>query len=252
MWEEFYFKISKASAEMVKKYQGSLQVSRRRSGSRALSLDVGEKNLRNFSQESNTTGIREISQSRKIVDAAPMNQFPSYTPDVETPRRRKRFGLLRARWGSWDWAEEMFCNVTWRLPQAPWIGWGPCVRATWGYHARGAIPPVVEPNVLLWVLTLEKKENAFDSSEIKEAMDLCLLLAKAVLPSAIECDIWQVEGRVSLSNTRKRIGCSACDLRRLSATINELKSIGLIRCREFANSLFWVILSTGKEMKFNF
>jgi FAD/FMN-containing dehydrogenase/Fe-S oxidoreductase len=168
--EEFY-KISEASARLVKKYQGSISGEHGDGRIRAafIPLMVGEKNYELFRRIKYNWDPKNIFNPGKIVDAAPMNQFLRYTPDVKTPEHKTLLdfssvgGILRL-------AEK--CNGTGDCRKLPESGGTMCPS----YMATRDEKDTTRgrANVLREFLTLDKKENAFDHPEIKEAMDLCL------------------------------------------------------------------------------
>jgi Fe-S oxidoreductase len=168
--EEFY-KISEASARLVKKYQGSISGEHGDGRVRAafIPLMVGEKNYELFRRIKYNWDPKNIFNPGKIVDAAPMNQFLRYTPDVKTPEHKTLLdfssvgGILRL-------AEK--CNGTGDCRKLPESGGTMCPS----YMATRDEKDTTRgrANVLREFLTLDKKENAFDHPEIKEAMDLCL------------------------------------------------------------------------------
>lgn len=168
--EQFY-QISKASAELVKKYQGSLSGEHGDGRVRAafIPMMVGEKNYELFRRIKSTWDPKNIFNPGKIVDAAPMNQFLRYTPDVKTPEQKTLLdfsgvgGILRL-------AEK--CNGTGDCRKLPESGGTMCPSYMATRNEKDTTRG--RANVLREFLTLDKKENAFDHPEIKEAMDLCL------------------------------------------------------------------------------
>ena len=168
--EEFY-KISKASAELVKKYQGSLSGEHGDGRVRAafIPLMVGEKNYELFRRIKYNWDPKNIFNPGKIVDAAPMNQFLRYEPEMETPTQNTLLdfsgvgGILRL-------AEK--CNGSGDCRKLPESGGTMCPSYMATRNERDTTRG--RANILREFLTMDKKENAFDHPEIKEAMDLCL------------------------------------------------------------------------------
>lgn len=168
--EEFY-QISKASAELVKKYQGSLSGEHGDGRVRAafIPLMVGEKNYQLFRRLKFTWDPQNIFNPGKIVDAAPMNKFLRYEPDSKTPEHPTLMdfsnvgGILRM-------AEK--CNGSGDCRKLPGSGGTMCPSYMATRNERDTTRG--RANTLREFLTMDKKENAFDHPEIKEAMDLCL------------------------------------------------------------------------------
>ena len=168
--EEFY-QISLASAKLVKKYQGSLSGEHGDGRVRAafIPLMVGEKNYELFRRIKYTWDPKNIFNPGKIVDAAPMNKFLRYQPGMVTPEHETVFdysadgGILRL-------AEK--CNGSGDCRKLPGSGGTMCPSFMATRNERDTVRG--RANTLREFLTLDKKENAFDHPEIKEALDLCL------------------------------------------------------------------------------
>lgn len=168
--EEFY-RISLASAQLVKKYQGSLSGEHGDGRVRAafIPLMVGEKNYELFRRIKYTWDPKNIFNPGKIVDAAPMNKFLRYEPGMKTPEHKTMLdfssvgGILRL-------AEK--CNGSGDCRKLPGSGGTMCPSYMATRNERDAVRG--RANTLREFLTLDDKENAFDHPEIKEAMDLCL------------------------------------------------------------------------------
>ncbi len=169
--EDFY-KISLASAELVKKYQGSLSGEHGDGRVRAafIPLMVGEKNYQLFRRIKSTWDPKNIFNPGKIVDAAPMNEFLRYEPEMKTPVHQTELdfsstgGILRM-------AEK--CNGSGDCRKLPGSGGTMCPSYMATRNERDAVRG--RANTLREFLTRgEQKENPFDHPEIKEAMDLCL------------------------------------------------------------------------------
>ncbi|WP_075350926.1 FAD-binding and (Fe-S)-binding domain-containing protein [Algoriphagus marinus] len=168
--EEFY-QISKASAELVKKYQGSLSGEHGDGRVRAafIPMMVGEKNYELFRRIKSTWDPKNIFNPGKIVDAAPMNQFLRYEPEMETPEHETVLDFSAAG-GILRLAEK--CNGTGDCRKLPESGGTMCPSYMATRNEKDTTRG--RANVLREFLTLDKKENAFDHPEIKEALDLCL------------------------------------------------------------------------------
>ena len=169
--QQLFYDISKASAELVKKYDGSLSGEHGDGRVRAAFIPVmiGEKNYETIKEVKKIWDPKGIFNPGKIVDAAPMNTSLRYKPDQATPEFDTKFdfsateGILRA-------AEK--CNGSGDCRKLNFSGGTMCpsYRATRNEKdtTRG------RANVLRTFLTMNTKDNPFDHPEIKEAMDLCL------------------------------------------------------------------------------
>ncbi|WP_297336931.1 FAD-binding and (Fe-S)-binding domain-containing protein [Algoriphagus sp.] len=166
-----FYHISKASAELVKKYQGSLSGEHGDGRVRAafIPLMVGEANYELFRRIKYTWDPRNIFNPGKIVDAAPMNQFLRYEPEMKTPEHSTMLdfspvgGILRM-------AEK--CNGSGDCRKLPGSGGTMCPSFMATRNEKDTVRG--RANTLREFLTMDKKENAFDHPEIKEALDLCL------------------------------------------------------------------------------
>jgi FAD/FMN-containing dehydrogenase/Fe-S oxidoreductase len=168
--EEFY-KISLASAQLVKKYQGSLSGEHGDGRVRAafIPLMVGEQNYQLFRRIKYSWDPSNIFNPGKIVDAAPMNKFLRYEPEMVTPEHKTVFDFSQAG-GILRLAEK--CNGSGDCRKLPASGGTMCPSFMATRNERDTTRG--RANTLREFLTMDKKENAFDHPEIKEAMDLCL------------------------------------------------------------------------------
>ncbi|SFT92415.1 FAD/FMN-containing dehydrogenase [Algoriphagus locisalis] len=217
--EEFY-KISKASAELVKKYQGSLSGEHGDGRVRAafIPLMVGEKNYELFRRIKFSWDPQNIFNPGKIVDAAPMNKFLRYEPDMETPVHDTLMdfsnvgGILRL-------AEK--CNGSGDCRKLPGSGGTMCPSYMATRNEKDTTRG--RANTLREFLTMDKKENAFNHPEIKEAMDLCLSCkgCTAECPSNVDMSSMKAEFLYQYQKT------NGIPLRsRAFAYINELNEFG--------------------------
>ena len=168
--EEFY-KISEASAKLVKKYQGSLSGEHGDGRVRApfIPLMVGEKNYQLFRRIKYTWDPDNIFNPGKIVDTAPMNTSLRYEVGMQTPEHDTALdfsqvgGILRL-------AEK--CNGSGDCRKLPSSGGTMCPS----YQATRNEKDTTRgrANTLREFLTKNKPSNPFDHPEIKEALDLCL------------------------------------------------------------------------------
>jgi FAD/FMN-containing dehydrogenase/Fe-S oxidoreductase len=219
--EQFY-QISKASAELVKKYQGSLSGEHGDGRVRAAFIPkmVGEKNYELFRRIKATWDPKNIFNPGKIVDAAPMNQFLRYTPDVKTPEHETVLDFSAAG-GILRLAEK--CNGTGDCRKLPESGGTMCPSYMATRNEKDTTRG--RANVLREFLTLDKKENAFDHPEIKEAMDLCLSCkgCTSECPSNVDMASMKAEFLYQYQKTH------GIPLRsRAFAYINELNQLGSI------------------------
>ena len=168
---EQFFQISKSSAELVKKYKGSLSGEHGDGRVRAefIPLMVGEENYQLFCNIKHTWDPNNIFNPGKIVDAAPMNTSLRYKAEQKEIEIKtvlnfsKEGGILRA-------AEK--CNGSGDCRKLPVSGGTMCPS----YQATRNEKDTTRgrANTLREFLTTNKKENPFDHPEIKEVMDLCL------------------------------------------------------------------------------
>lgn len=168
---EQFFQISKASAELVKKYNGSLSGEHGDGRVRAafIPMMVGEENYQLFCDIKDKWDPNHIFNPGKIVQAAPMNTSLRYEPDrkeAELPTIfdfSKEGGILRA-------VEK--CNGSGDCRKLPQSGGTMCPS----YHATRNEKDTTRgrANVLREFLTTNNKSNPFNHLEIKEVMDLCL------------------------------------------------------------------------------
>jgi len=217
--EEFY-KISKASAELVKKFQGSLSGEHGDGRVRAafIPLMVGEKNYELFRRIKFSWDPQNIFNPGKIVNAAPMNKFLRYEPDMETPTHDTLMdfsnvgGILRL-------AEK--CNGSGDCRKLPGSGGTMCPSYMATRNEKDTTRG--RANTLREFLTMDKKENAFNHPEIKEAMDLCLSCkgCTAECPSNVDMSSMKAEFLYQYQKT------NGIPLRsRAFAYINELNELG--------------------------
>ena len=168
--EEFY-QISKSSAELVKKYQGSLSGEHGDGRVRAafIPLMVGEKNYQLFRRIKHSWDPQNIFNPGKIVDAAPMNRFLRYEPDLKTPEHKTALDFSQVG-GILRMAEK--CNGSGDCRKLPGSGGTMCPSYMATRNEKDTTRG--RANTLREFLTMDNKKNAFDHPEIKEAMDLCL------------------------------------------------------------------------------
>ncbi|UJP63339.1 FAD-binding and (Fe-S)-binding domain-containing protein [Mongoliitalea daihaiensis] len=168
--EEFY-RISEASAKLVKKFNGSLSGEHGDGRVRApfIPMMVGDKNYQLFRRIKYTWDPDNIFNPGKIVDTAPMNTSLRYEVGMQTPEHNTALdfsqvgGILRL-------AEK--CNGSGDCRKLPSSGGTMCPS----YQATRNEKDTTRgrANTLREFLTKDKPSNPFDHAEIKDALDLCL------------------------------------------------------------------------------
>lgn len=169
--QQLFYEISKASAELVKKYDGSLSGEHGDGRVRAafIPIMIGEANYELIKEVKKQWDPNGIFNPGKIVDAAPMNASLRYEADQETPEFDTVFdfsateGILRA-------AEK--CNGSGDCRKLSFAGGTMCPSYMATRNEKDTTRG--RANVLRTFLTMNTKENPFNHPEIKEALDLCL------------------------------------------------------------------------------
>ncbi|GHB33814.1 FAD-binding and (Fe-S)-binding domain-containing protein [Mongoliitalea lutea] len=168
--EEFY-KISEASAKLVKKFNGSLSGEHGDGRVRApfIPMMVGEKNYQLFRRIKYTWDPDNIFNPGKIVDTAPMNTSLRYEVGMQTPEHDTALDFSQVG-GILRMAEK--CNGSGDCRKLPSSGGTMCPS----YQATRNEKDTTRgrANTLREFLTKDKPSNPFDHPEIKEALDLCL------------------------------------------------------------------------------
>jgi Fe-S oxidoreductase len=169
--QRLFYEITKAVAELVKKYNGSLSGEHGDGRVRAefIPLMIGEYNYEYLRQIKQVWDPKGIFNPGKIVDAPPMKSSLRYEAEQPTPVHDTVYdfseagGILRA-------AER--CNGSGDCRKLNFSGGTMCpsYRATRDEKdtTRG------RANILREFLTMNVHENPFDHPEIYQAMDLCL------------------------------------------------------------------------------
>ena len=166
-----FYDISKASAELVKKYQGSLSGEHGDGRVRAafIPLMVGEENYALFRRIKQSWDPNGIFNPGKIVDAEPMNTSLRYEPDQTEPVISTVMdfsdtgGILRL-------AEK--CNGSGDCRKLPLSGGTMCPSYQATRNEKDTTR--ARANTLREFLTKDTQPNPFDHKEIHEVMDLCL------------------------------------------------------------------------------
>ena len=166
-----FYDISKASAQLVKKYDGSLSGEHGDGRVRApfIEMMVGADNYQLFQEIKHTWDPNNTFNPHKIIDPKPMTDDLRYeenqkTPDIETMLDFSGTGgILRL-------AEK--CNGSGDCRKSPEVGGVMCPS----YHATldEKNTTRARANTLRTLLTENKPGNTFDHEELKEAMDLCI------------------------------------------------------------------------------
>ncbi|MFD2036897.1 FAD-binding and (Fe-S)-binding domain-containing protein [Belliella marina] len=228
--DEFY-NISLDVAKLVKKYNGSLSGEHGDGRVRApfIPLMVGEENYQLFRRIKYTWDEDNIFNPGKIVDTAPMNTSLRYEADMETPVHKTLIdfsqigGILRL-------AEK--CNGSGDCRKLPESGGTMCPSYQATRNERDTTRG--RANTLREFLTLDKKENAFDHPEIKEALDLCLSCkgCTAECPSNVDMAAMKAEFQYQYHKThgvslRSKTFAHINSLNELGSKVSGLANFGL-------------------------
>jgi FAD/FMN-containing dehydrogenase/Fe-S oxidoreductase len=168
--EDFY-QISKASAELVKKYEGSLSGEHGDGRLRGafIPMMVGRENYELFKRIKFIWDPKNIFNPNKIVDTPAMNTSLRYEPDIAVKEIKSVFnfsdkgGILKA-------AEK--CNGSGDCRKLPLSGGTMCPSYQATRNEKDTTR--ARANTLREFLTKSEKQNPFNHQEIKEVMDLCL------------------------------------------------------------------------------
>ncbi len=217
---EDFFNISKASAELVKKYKGSLSGEHGDGRLRGafIPMMVGEENYELFKRIKNKWDPNNIFNPNKIVDTPKMNTSLRYEADVPTKTIdtvfdfSKQGGILRA-------AEK--CNGSGDCRKLPLSGGTMCPS----YQATRNEKETTRAraNTLREFLTKSDQQNPFNHEEIKAVMDLCLSCkgCTSECPSNVDMSTLKAEFLYQYYQT------NGVPLRaKVFAYINELNTIG--------------------------
>ena len=163
--------IALSTAELVKKYRGSLSGEHGDGRLRGefIPLMVGEANYQLFKRIKNTWDQNYIFNPNKIVDAPPMNTVMRYGPQKQTPNFQTILDFSDAG-GILQLAEK--CNGSGDCRKLPLAGGTMCPSYMATRNERETTRG--RANTLRTFLTQNTSPNPFDHSEIKEVMDLCL------------------------------------------------------------------------------
>ncbi len=168
--EQFY-QISKATAELVKKYEGSLSGEHGDGRLRGafIPMMVGEENYQLFKRIKTAWDPKNIFNPNKIVNTPAMNSSLRYEADVAVKEIETVFdfsdngGILRT-------AEK--CNGSGDCRKLPLSGGTMCPSYQATRNEKDTTR--ARANTLREFLTKTDNKNPFNHKEIKEVMDLCL------------------------------------------------------------------------------
>jgi len=182
---ELFHTIALETAQLVKKYKGSLSGEHGDGRLRGefIPLMIGKKNYEIIKQIKECWDVNHIFNPNKIVDTPPMNQFLRY--EAGKPQRKIEtifdFGenenILQA-------AER--CNGSGDCRKSEIIGGTMCPSFMATRNEKATTR--ARANILREFLTNSTKKNPFDHKEIYEVFDLCLSCkgCKSECPSSVD------------------------------------------------------------------
>ncbi len=177
--------IAEEIATLVKKYKGSLSGEHGDGRLRGefIKYMVGEENYALFEKVKKIWDPDNIFNPGKIVNTPPMDTMLRYTPEQKTPQFETTFnfddyeGILRT-------AE--LCNGSGDCRKTHFSGGTMCPSFMATKNEKDTTR--ARANILREILTNSTKSNPFNSSEIKEVMDLCISCkgCKSECPSNVD------------------------------------------------------------------
>lgn len=176
--------IAEEISTLVKKYKGSLSGEHGDGRLRGefIRQQIGENNYELIKALKKTWDPNNIFNANKIVDTPPMDEFLRYTPGQVTPEFKTIFRFKDQN--ILQHAEQ--CNGSGDCRKTELSGGTMCPS----YMATRSEKDTTRAraNILRETLTLSTKLNRFDSKEIKEVMDLCLVCkaCKSECPSNVD------------------------------------------------------------------
>ncbi len=189
---EMFRTIAEKSADLVKKYNGSLSGEHGDGRLRGEFIPkmIGEENYELLKRIKKSWDPTNIFNPGKIVDTPPMNLFLRYEPGQDTPELdtifdfSKNGGFIR---------EVEKCNGVGTCRKSILTGGTMCPSYMATKDEKDTTR--ARANVLREMLTHSKKSNRFDHEEIKEVMDLCLSCkgCKSECPSNIDMARYKAE-----------------------------------------------------------
>ena len=217
-----FYEISRDTAELVKKYKGSLSGEHGDGRVRApfIPMMVGEEIYQFYHELKAVWDPKNIFNRGKILDADPMNESLRYEADQETRQIDTVFdfgstdGMLRA-------VEK--CNGSGDCRKLPLSGGTMCPSYQATRNEKDSTR--ARANILREYLTRSTKENYFDHEEIKEVLDLCLSCkgCTSECPSNVNMTMMKAEFQHQYYSTNKRPLRS-----RIFGHINDLNKIGSV------------------------
>jgi FAD/FMN-containing dehydrogenase/Fe-S oxidoreductase len=176
--------IAEEISTLVKKYKGSLSGEHGDGRLRGefIKQQIGDKNYELIKALKKTWDPDNIFNANKIVDTPPMDEFLRYTPGQQTPEFKTMF-----RFRDQDilqHAEQ--CNGSGDCRKSHLSGGTMCPSYMATHSEKDTTR--ARANILRETLTQSDKLNRFDSKEIKEVLDLCLVCkaCKSECPSNVD------------------------------------------------------------------
>ncbi|WP_337043096.1 FAD-binding and (Fe-S)-binding domain-containing protein [Emticicia sp. 17c] len=176
--------IAEEISTLVKKYKGSLSGEHGDGRLRGefIRQQIGEKNYQLIKELKQVWDPQHIFNPNKIVDTPPMDKFLRYeagqqTPELQTVFRFSNQTILQH-------AEQ--CNGSGDCRKTELSGGTMCPSYMATRNEKDTTR--ARANILREVLTRSEKLNRFDSKEVKEVMDLCLVCkgCKSECPSNVD------------------------------------------------------------------
>ena len=184
--------IAEKTAELVKKYRGSLSGEHGDGRLRGEFIPTvfGDEIYSIFKSIKQNWDPNNIFNPGKIVDSPPMDSHLRYTPDMPIPEIKTFYdysddlGIIRA-------VEK--CNGSADCHKLQWAAGGMCPSYQATLDEKNSTR--ARANTLREILTNHKNTNPFDSKELYEVLDLCLVckLCKAECPSNVDMAKYKTE-----------------------------------------------------------
>lgn len=182
---ELFRTVALETAKLVKKYKGSLSGEHGDGRLRGefIPLMMGEKLYDVFKEIKNVWDPKNIFNPNKIVDTPPMNTSLRYKPGVETKEIKTIFDFSST--GGYMRAVEK-CNGSGDCRKSHIIGGTLCPSFQATKDEKNSTR--ARANMLREVLTNSTNNKPFNSKELYEVLDLCLLCkaCKSECPSGVD------------------------------------------------------------------
>ena len=176
--------IAEEISTLVKKYKGSLSGEHGDGRLRGefIRQQIGEKNYALIKELKQVWDPQNIFNPNKIVDTPPMDKFLRYEADQQVPEFKTVFRFNNQ--SILQHAEQ--CNGSGDCRKTELSGGTMCPSYMATRNEKDTTR--ARANILREVLTNSEKLNRFDSKEVKEVMDLCLLCkgCKSECPSNVD------------------------------------------------------------------